>query len=166
MDWLQLLNNFGLAVAIVFFLGFSIISTARWLAPRFDKFLDRVLLFLERVTNDSNRLDRLEDRVTAIWDFILRRGSSEVVQKGLGTMNSPLVITDEARSWMKDLAAPLKQFYREVGSKLTPPEFALEVEKKFGDELIQKICIPYGLAQGSCLIIAVQIAQEPDTQLS
>ena len=163
MDWQQLLQNFGVAVTIIIFFGFCLISFARWVAPRLDKLVDRVLLFLDRVTDESNRLDRLEERVTTIWEYLLRRAGGEAVQKGLGTMNSPLKINEEAREMFKDFVVPLRLLYKELGSKLSPIDFSLEVERRFGEEFLYKICIPHNITQGSCVLIASQIAREPDT---
>lgn len=106
------------------------------------------------------KLSRLELKVDTIWDFLIRRASAEVVQKGLGGFNSPLIINDEARDWFNGLAEDLKKFYANQGRHLSKRELYFEIERRFGDRLLKEICIPRGLNLGACLIIAQEIAQD------
>ena len=77
-------------------------------------------------------------------------------------MNSPLVITDEAKSWLADLAQELKSFWRRLGRTLSDVQLMEEIEKRWGKEIVEKICIPHGLFQGVCLLIAMQVAKDVD----
>lgn len=159
-DWLTLLQTFGLAVVILVFLAFGGWKLAQWLAPRFDKVFDRVISFVDKVERTDDRLNRLESKVETIWEFQLRRATIEAVQHGIGKMNSPLVISQEAKEWMGELAVRLREFYRRLGRTLTNSELALEIERRYGQEIVEKVCIPHGIFQGACLLIAMEVAKE------
>lgn len=159
-QWSQLLQTFGLAVFILFFVGFCIISFFRWAAPRTDKLLDKVVTFIEKATDYSGRLDRLEERVTTMWEYQLRCAHSEAVERGVGTMNSPIVINEQSKSWFGELAPALREFYQKEGKNLSFNDLSLEMERRFGAEMFKKVCIPYGISQGSCLLIAIEVAKE------
>ncbi len=78
------------------------------------------------------------------------------------TYNSPFRVTDEAKRWMSDLLPPLREFYANLGRrKITDAELALEIERRFGDQILQKVCIPHGLHMGAGLLIAIAALKEP-----
>lgn len=160
MDWSQLIQNFGIAVAILIFLAFCIISVARWMAPRFDRLMERWLSFIDRLSTQNARIDRLEDKVTTIWEFQMRRAATEAIQKGIGYMNSPLIIDQEAKAWFDELAEKLQAFYASLDKNISDTDLALEIEKKFGDDIVKVVCIPKGLYQGACLLIAAAVAKD------
>ena len=106
------------------------------------------------------KIARMEVKVDTLWDFQMRRALSESIQKGVATLNSPLTVTPEAKAWMHELAAKLRDFYAKLGHRMTDRELAIEIERRFGDEILHKVCIPNGLYEGACLIIAMEIAKE------
>lgn len=106
------------------------------------------------------KLATLEVKVNTMWDFQLRRAYSESIQKGVATINSPLTVTPEAKEWMNELAVKLRDFYSKLGRHLTERDLAIEIERRFGEEILHKVCIPNGLYEGACLIIAMEIAKE------
>ncbi len=76
--------------------------------------------------------------------------------------NGPILVTDEAKRWLGDLLPPLREFYATLGRQhITDTELALEIEKRFGDQIVQKVCIPHGLFMGACLLIAIAAIKEP-----
>jgi hypothetical protein len=76
--------------------------------------------------------------------------------------DSPILVTDEAKRWLGDLLSPLREFYANLGRhNITDAELALEIEKRFGDQLVQKVCIPHGLFMGACRLIAIAALKEP-----
>lgn len=103
---------------------------------------------------------KLEVKVDTMWAFQMRRSISESVQKGVATMNSPVKVTPEAKAWFETLRAELQAFYAKLGRKLTAHEMALEIERRFGDRMLKEVCIPQGLYEGVCLLIAMEVAKE------
>jgi hypothetical protein len=72
------------------------------------------------------------------------------------------MVSDEAKRWLDDLLLPLIEFYAKIGRhNITDTELALEIEKRFDDQIVQKICIPHGLFMGACLLIAIAVIKEP-----
>lgn len=108
----------------------------------------------------GSKVSALEVKVTTMWEFLMRRALSEGLEKGILTVNSPVKISDEAKKWMGDMAVELQQFYRKLGRNLSDLELAYEIERRFGDEILKKVCIPNGLYSGACLLIAMEVAKE------
>jgi hypothetical protein len=55
-----------------------------------------------------------------------------------------------------------QEFNAKLGHQnITDTELALEIERRFGDQLVQKVCIPHGLFMGACLLIAISALKEP-----
>jgi hypothetical protein len=108
----------------------------------------------------GKRLGKLEMKIDTIWDFLMRRAMNEMVSKGLGRMNSPMVATEESKEFFSGMASELKAFYKIKGRKMKEKELLLAIEKKFGERILKEVCIPHNLTCGSCLHIAKEIAQE------
>lgn len=111
--------------------------------------------------SSRERFAKLEVKVDTLWGFHMRTGANEVITRGIGTMNSPVVIGDEAKAWLRELKFELQKFYRGLGRhNLTDSELCLEIERRFGKQLMEKVCIPHQLQQGACLLIALAVARE------
>jgi hypothetical protein len=77
----------------------------------------------------------------------------------MATVNSPIVVTEEAKSWLDDIAVPLRQLYQKLGRHVSDIDVRIEIELRFGDEIVEKVCIPHGIDQGACLVIALAVAK-------
>jgi hypothetical protein len=101
---------------------------------------------------------RLENRT--LWDFQLRRGALEAIGTGVATKNSPLTVRDEYFAVSRKLGEPLRAFFLKLGRpSMANNELAFQIERHFGGEIVDKVCIPYGLSYGACLIIAIAVAK-------
>lgn len=69
-------------------------------------------------------------------------------------------VSDEAKTWLRSIAKPLKDFYLSMGRHMSEGELYLEIERRFGDEIMRKVCIPHGFNLGACLLIARAVAEE------
>lgn len=105
----------------------------------------------------------LRVRVNKLWkdnetmiDFHVRRSWSEAFQKNIATINSPTEISAEAKAWMNPIVDDVKLFYARLGRHLNERDLWLEIERKFGDRMLKEVCIPHGLSQGACIIIAME----------
>lgn len=114
------------------------------------------------ITKVAGRLSKMELKVETTWDFLMRRAVSEAVMTGVAVKNSPVVVNDEAKKWMKPILGPIRDFYKSLGRKMTEYELMMEIERRFGEQILDEVCIPHGLSQGACLLIAVQAAMETD----
>lgn len=165
VDWIQLLQTFGLAVVLLYFIGWAIVKVGIYLAPKLDQLFNQLFNGINDIQKFDSRLLQIEQRIETLWEFQLRRAAVEALQRGIGKMNSPIKINEEAKSWLGDLTLELKAFYRRLGRELTISQLAEEIERKYGDEIVKKICIPHGLSQGACLLIAMEVAREVETDL-
>src|ERR1700723_1011191 len=71
---------------------------------------------------DKMKFERLESKLNTIWDYLIKRAETEFIVKGLGTINSPYLVTDEVRSWYDPISKDLKNFYFRAGINLTNQE--------------------------------------------
>lgn len=101
---------------------------------------------------------RLENKT--LWDFQLRRGALEAIGNGVATKNSPLTVREEYLTVSEELGVPLREFYSRIGRPaMTNAELAFQIERHFGSQIVDKVCIPHGLSYGACLIIAIAVAK-------
>lgn len=164
VDWVGLLQTFGLAVVLLFFLGWSAVGVARWLGPRLDRMFERLFSASDGMADLGRRVTTLEARVESLWTFLLRRGVAEAVTRGVGSMNSPLTISDEAKAWFAPFAHELHEFYRGGGGGSLPDDrLAEEIERRWGERMLREVCLPHGMSQGACLLIAMAVAREAET---
>lgn len=82
IDWVQLLQTFGLAVVILFALGVAIWRAAGWFAreiviPFRDKLLARMLEVLSSLESTVTNVDRKTDHILDL----LSNGVNQVVEK-------------------------------------------------------------------------------------
>lgn len=111
-------------------------------------------------TQWRERFAKLEVKVDTMWDFQLRRAESEAVKLGIGRKNSPFKLDDKAKEWIKPLEQKLKTFFAEKGCKLSDRDLAIEIERNFGEEITSVVCIPKGLSDGACLLIALAVMKD------
>ena len=105
------------------------------------------------------KMAKMEVQVDTMWEFLMKRAISEAVNKGAATLNSPLVFTEEAKSWFAPMKIELQEIYAKQGQKWKESQLCLEIEKQLGERILKEVCIPYKLYQGSCLLIAAEIAK-------
>ena len=124
----------------------------------------------EKITTLENRiithdaivlqLSALQVKVDTMWQFQIRRGVSEVVHQGAGTMNSPLEIFEKYRSALDPIKGELVRFWKDRGHSVNDCDAMLEIERLFGAQLFEKVCIPCGMSHAGCLIVALSVASE------
>ena len=157
--WSQLLQTFGLAVVMLIFVGWCTIQLAAWLAPRLDRLIERCLSAVDNIGKIEQRLGDTEHRIDALWDFTLRRGMAEALQKGVATMNSPVKVTDAARQLLSGIADELQDFYEQSGKGLSRPRLAALIAARWGPRLFKEVCMPHNIDEGTCLLIAIAVAR-------
>lgn len=101
-----------------------------------------------------------ETKLNVVWGFLMNRAIGEAVQKNIATFNSPVIVSEEAKKWMDGMANQLRDFYAKLGRRMSEWELALEIERVYGDRILKEVCIPNGLSQGACLLIAIEVARD------
>jgi hypothetical protein len=117
-----------------------------------------ITLFLF-IVKTAMRFGSLELKVDTMWGFQMRRAMSEVVTSGVGVMNSPLVITDDALAHLDPIKPRLLEWYANYPGKDNDASILLGIESEFGDDILKTVCFPCGLSYGACLIIALVVAK-------
>lgn len=108
------------------------------------------------------KLGKLETKVETLWSFMMRRAQAETVFKGYADKMSPLTVKPEALKLMEPLAPKLRAFYNKLKAAKTIPtdrELFLMIEERFGEEILDQVCIPNGLMFGACMPIAIAVAK-------
>jgi hypothetical protein len=103
----------------------------------------------------------IQTKVDTMWAFQMRRAVSEVAASGLGTVNSPITFTQDAKTAMDPLKDELIAFNRGIETK-SDAEALLEIERVFGDRLLKLACLPCGLSHGACLLLALAVARQTE----
>src|SRR5438093_7985715 len=80
-------------------------------------------------------------KIETMWAFQMRRAFSEVVAKGIGTINSPLRFAPDVRDKLSDIKTELIVFWQTKPKGLTDAEILLKLEEKFGQILLEKVCV-------------------------
>ena len=96
------------------------------------------------------RQAKLESRVEILWDFLVRRGITEAMQRGLLERNSPFRLTIDIRGRYKPLFDGVMEYYNRDGSKLKDSDLVSEIEKHFWPQ-IKQVCVDQGINDGACL---------------
>jgi hypothetical protein len=120
------------------------------------------------ISAEATRLEfkKIGEELTAIrfkaetmWAFQMRRAVSEVVTTGVGKMESPIKFSEMAIRSM----GPIKHDLIGLYARKRPTDdllFLLDIEAEFGSRLLERVCIPYGLSHGACLLLALSIAKQ------
>jgi len=108
----------------------------------------------------SLKMERVSDELEAVWDFLIRRAKVAIVQKGFGTMHSQIKINVESLAKILPLLTQMLPFYADTLKQrpdISEKQLFIEFEKKFGDYIIEAICIPSGnMNVGECLIMVME----------
>lgn len=106
------------------------------------------------------KVSRIELKVDTMWDYLIRGAKVEGNKNGIFTVRSPAAPTTVGRDLYKDLLPELAKFYGERCLHISDMNSFLEFERKFGNILMEKICIPNNFSMGSCLIAAFIYGRE------
>jgi hypothetical protein len=127
------------------------------------------IVFL-RIAKMSKRQGQIEFLALETWNAVMRRALAEGVIKGTITMPPasprrlvPFDVSPEARDWLAQLAPDLQDIYDREWRELDDNALALAIEARFGDRIVQEVCIPNKISHFQCLLIACAVARE--TQL-
>lgn len=105
------------------------------------------------------QVGQLELKVNTVWDFLMRRGQVELVEKGWGTRHSPVQLNVEAFESILPLIDDIVRFYVQLKKRkpqITERDMFIAIESKFGEQLVERICIPMNVQLGACVIAVIE----------
>jgi len=120
---------------------------------------NRLLVIATQWDTVTDRLSKVEVHTTTLWEFVLRRGMAEAIQKGAATMNSPIRLTAEAIEWMAGLSIELREAYEDRWKDLDDVALSVAIEKEFGERITVEVCLPHNITNSACLLIARAVAK-------
>lgn len=99
----------------------------------------------------------LRVKVDTLWDFLMRRAKAEAVQVGWGAMGSPIHLTTAGFEMIRPFLNKFLPVYAElVARNASEQEVWMTLENRFGDEIIEQICIPGKVSAGACMIAIIE----------
>ena len=108
----------------------------------------------------SYRLGTLAIKVDTLWEFLMKRGTIEGLERGFLKANSPLAVTPEIRAAFDPIMEELLTFYPADGHKMKDLDLMFEMERRFSNKIIEAICIPLHVTNGACLVIAAKLLRD------
>ena len=111
----------------------------------------------------STDIAKLSVKVDVMWAFQMRRAVSESIEKGAATFNSPLTFSEDSKRRLEPIKASLIEFWANKGNKLCDGAVLLEIERLFGDDLLERVGVPCRLTHGACLLLALAVAKQSDS---
>lgn len=157
-EWQQLLQTFGVAVVMLGFMGWCLVRVATWVAPRLDRIFETFLKTFDESLHIAERLNRLEERIEAVWNHILRSAATEAVSSGVASFNSPVTFSAEAKALLDPIADELRQFFTETGANLPDSELMAEIERRWGVFILKNVCVPAKMSRSMGLLLALHVA--------
>lgn len=121
---------------------------------------------LNKLENTSIDVAKIQVKVDTVWDFLVRRAFAEAVNKGIGEMRSPMVVKQEPKEGLKEIAGELKSWYNSMKVKPSDSDLALEIERRWGKWIVENFCILHNYTQGECLAVAMSLAKGEGEGLS
>lgn len=100
-------------------------------------------------------------------DAMWLRANAELVNKGKATMNSPIHLGKATVEAMLPFIALFIPFYldmKHTNPAITDKEMFWKLEEKFGEEVMEKVCIAQGLDQLGCLVAILEICKQQEAQ--
>ena len=125
--------------------------------------LANLIGFVILIWKAATKFGAIETKVETMWTFQMRRAMSEVVSSGLGSLNSPLLFTDEALCLMNPLKAELEAWWAALPKATCDSDALLKLEAEFGDRLLPGVCVPAKISHAACLLLALAVAKNENT---
>jgi hypothetical protein len=111
------------------------------------------------------RLGRYELKVDTLWKYVVEAALVDSRQRGVVVSNSPVKVSSEVNGHFGELGERIKQYYTHHLSGLSDNEIVWQIYLNFDREIVEKVCLPYGLNLGQALIAALHICKgEVQTQ--
>ena len=109
------------------------------------------------------RVRQLAQNLHTLWQFTIRRAKVEAILAGWGVIRSPLRLTPEAIALLTPLIVELATFYTTLireNPRISEVDLFIAFENRFGDVLVEKVCIPHRLTRGACVIAAIEVSKQ------
>jgi hypothetical protein len=121
-----------------------------------------IATLIEKVSNLEIQIEKLTTKTETLIDFLVRRGVSGAVNKGWAEMHSPARITiqgEQAAAAILPKIIPWYIRYAHAHPNAAEKDLFIELERNFGDLIVEAICIPNKVEYGECLSLMVMALQ-------
>ena len=112
---------------------------------------------------------KIEYKVDTLWGFLIKRARVEVVNIGWGDMQSPVIVNATTIAAITPFIMDIVVFYGETLKRnphIREQDLFIAIEEKFGDRIVEQVCIPHKVNLGACLIAVMQACHLEHGKLS
>ena len=123
---------------------------------------DRLEEGLKDISRAVSLIPAMNVKIDTMWNFQVRRAMSEVQDSGIGTTNSPLMFSEDAKRALDPIKDELIKFNETELQGVDDADALLAIERQFGERLYELVCKPCQLSHGACLLLACAVARQVD----
>lgn len=106
------------------------------------------------------RLAKMELMTQTMWDVLIKGAIVEARQRGAILTQSAAKLDDKIVIQFGEFGAQLRGFYATNNlQSLSDNEVMLILAREFGNELVERVCLPLGLNLATALVLAVHICK-------
>lgn len=129
--------------------------------------MGKFIINLLRWNNEQQKeIDKTRQQLKTVWDFQMRRAQVEVILAERKSMPAVSTACDvipriPAHIFMAlaTIAPDVRTFYRTLPPGISDDDAKLEIEERFGQWLMDNLCVPHNQTHGECLVYALSIAK-------
>ena len=156
-----LIVTVGILLVIVTILGFQVHHQSQRITSN-ERKMEDILCTINIYAGMARQISENDSKINTVVDMLIRNAKTESVLKGLATINSPLVASDDARQYFASMKDELRSYYLTIGIHLSENDLFLDVQNRFGDRIFKEICLPLKIMNNACITLAIAIAREQD----
>ena len=111
------------------------------------------------------RVDILWKKQDVMWDYLVDRGKVATVRRSWAQALDDeggvrIKVSPRAKALIPDpLRIKLIETFSSRCHQMQSNALLLEIQEKFGKELVKELCIPYLMHEGECLVIAEAVVR-------
>ncbi|HUD10805.1 MAG TPA: hypothetical protein VMS08_00220, partial [Candidatus Saccharimonadia bacterium] len=125
-----------------------------------------LLPVLGLIYSNSRKMGVLEFKVETMWQAQLRRGMAEAIAQNHGTLNSPFTADPAASALFGPLLSEMKNFINtRIKAPIRDSDILMLLEHEFGERVTQTVCIPNGMNQLGCMLVALSLIREGPVEI-
>lgn len=140
----------------------ALIWTAKvQLSNEFNKRITSLELENQAIHQQLQNVDsKQDDQIKTLVNWVMRSAENEAIRNGLITKNSPVHLTDKARTVYKPHSQAILDYYTSLPSGIDEEELRLAMMKQFGKLFEDTLCKDLEITDGACILVAIEIARE------
>jgi len=100
-----------------------------------------------------------KDRTDTLYKLWIDSALAKSVSVGAGSLNSPFIVSEEAKEWLGPIREELREFYARFGRQMTDEQLMTEIYRNWGSRLLTEVAIPMDKPHEVAMIVAMETAK-------